>query len=244
MNKSNQKKSFENQIKFSEQFIIVDRYLDMYLENQIDYCFMIPDYFQQEIDLFVQDRVESNITIILGSFIDIKIRLFILFASANLKITIVTPGVESKLSIAGMVVLTDMQEVKMITEQIHAAENNCTDVIIHGLIADQSSLQVHGLIRIEKDAFGSYALQNNKNILLSKQATAICIPTIEVLHNDVQCYHGAAVGRFDQAEMFYMQSRGLDVAVIKQLLIQAFFTDVLQGYKKREFILQKVYGKL
>ncbi|MGZ6254831.1 MAG: SufB/SufD family protein [Candidatus Chromulinivorax sp.] len=244
MNKSNQKKAFEDQIKFSEQFILVDRYLDMHLENQIDYCLTIPDFFQEEVDLYIQDTIESNITIIVGNYVGIKIRLFILFASAHIKISIVTVGVQSKLSIVGMIVLADMQEVKIATEQIHAAENNRTDVIMHGLIADQAALQVQGLIRIEKNAFGSYALQNNKNILLSKQATAICIPTIEVLHNDVQCYHGAAVGRFDEAESLYMQSRGLDVGVIKQLLIQAFFADILHGYKKREFILQKVYGRL
>jgi len=105
-------------------------------------------------------------------------------------------------------------------------------------------LTYDGTIRIEENACGTYALQNNKNILLSSTAAAISIPNIEVLNHDVQCYHGAAVGKFDTEQMQYMQSRGLGDVIIERLLIQTLFDEVLREYEKRELILQKVYEKI
>ena len=79
---------------------------------------------------------------------------------------------------------------------------------------------------------------------MSDTSCAISIPNIEVLNHDVQCYHGAAVGKFDNLQMQYMQSRGLGESMIQHLLIQALFQEVLQGYKNRELILQNVYENI
>jgi Fe-S cluster assembly scaffold protein SufB len=153
-------------------------------------------------------------------------------------------GNDTNVTILGMSALHEEQSVMIKSSQIHCGKRCRSKLVLQGLITGSAQLKYDGTIRIEKDAYATYALQNNKNILLSSTAGAISIPNIEVLHHDVQCYHGAAIGRFDTTQMHYMQSRGLDSMIIGQLLVNALFADVLQGYEKSELILQKVYEKI
>ena len=82
----------------------------------------------------------------------------------------------------------------------------------------------HGTIRVEQDAAWYVASQNNKNILLiSNDARAVSVPSLEVLTNEVQCFHGSASGRCDDEQLFYLQSRGIDKKQAHRLLLQAFF---------------------
>ena len=172
-------------------------------------------------------------------------RLIILFPqAATINISVMMCGDLSNVAILGMCALAEQDTVSIKTNQIHCGKESKSKLILQGLLANNAIMRYDGTIHIEKDAFGTYALQNNKNILLSSTATAISIPNIEVLNNDVQCYHGTAIGKFDMQQMQYMQSRGLDEQMIQQLLVQELFAQVLQGYEKREFILKTVYEKI
>lgn len=153
-------------------------------------------------------------------------------------------GQLSKVTVLGMCFLAENQSVRLQTCQLHCGEKTESRFVLQGLITGFGSLDYNGLIRIEENAFDTYALQNNKNILLSPTASVISIPNIEVLNNNVQCYHGSAVGRFALAQIEYMQSRGLDIFLVQSLLIKSLFAEILQGYEKKEFILQKIYEKI
>ena len=93
-----------------------------------------------------------------------------------------------------------------------------------------------GMIRIEKDAQGSCASQENKNILLSNGAHAVSVPSLEVLTHDVQCSHGSAVGRFDDEQLFYAASRGIDEKRTQHLLSNAFLADLYTDEKLKECV--------
>jgi Fe-S cluster assembly protein SufD len=153
-------------------------------------------------------------------------------------------GNNANVTIMAMCALHADQSVMIKTRQIHCGKGCRSKLLLQGLISDRAHLTYDGTIRIEKNASGTYALQNNKNILLSSTASAVSIPNIEVLNHDVQCYHGAAIGRFDITHIYYMQTRGLDECMVRQLLVRALFGDVLKGYEKKDLILQTVYEKI
>ena len=177
--------------------------------------------------------------------IDLTVRLIILFPEqAEIAIDTFLCGNNSRVAIRGMYALSGQQNIAITTRQIHCGKNCSSTLVMQGLVAGHARSLYEGTIRIEENACGTYALQNNKNILLSDTSCAISIPNIEVLNHDVQCYHGAAVGKFDTQQMQYMQSRGLGDAKIQQLLIQTLFEEVLQGYENKELILQNVYEKI
>src|SRR5436190_8960044 len=79
-----------------------------------------------------------------------------------------------------------------------------------------------------KTAHQTESSQEQKNILLSDGAKADSDPKLEILNNDVvRCTHGAAVGPVDPEMLFYLQSRGMDVTVAEELIVEGFFRSVL-----------------
>lgn len=209
------------------------------------HSFFVQSRCQGTVTLLVTESGVVNLQFFCADAVDLTVRLIVLFPeSAEITLSVMICGDQSKVSVFAMCALAGLQSVVIKTHQIHCGKQSQSKLVVQGLVAGRASLKYDGIIRIEKDACGTYALQNNKNILLSSTATAISIPNIEVLNHDVQCYHGAAIGKFDIQQMHYMQCRGLDELIIKQLLVQALFADVLSGYEKREFILQSVYEKI
>ncbi|MBV8660948.1 MAG: SufD family Fe-S cluster assembly protein [Candidatus Dependentiae bacterium] len=227
------------------QLFILDSNLDFQLDSSGDYCFVAPKNHRGTITFLVTQQVVANIKIFSADNVDLNVRLILLFPqAATINVSVIICGEHSNITILGMCALAQQESVSITTNQIHCGKQSSSKLILQGLIADHGILRYDGTIRIEKDAFGTYALQNNKNILLSSTATAVSIPNIEVLNHDVQCYHGTAIGKFDIEQMQYMQTRGLNEQTIQQLLVQELFAPVLQEYEKREFILQTVYEKI
>src|SRR5690606_30328095 len=97
------------------------------------------------------------------------------------------------------------------------------DLVIRGIVDDSANAMYSGMIRVEKNARGSVSSQENKNILLSNGARAISVPSLEVLTDEVHCFHGSATAKFDAEHLFYAASRGIDEIYMRRLLIEAFF---------------------
>ncbi|MBP6869675.1 SufD family Fe-S cluster assembly protein [Candidatus Babeliales bacterium] len=225
---------------------LLDQNIDVSVElSNKNYCFVTSPGQSTTLTLLVTESVVANIHIFCADSVDLTVRLILLFPElVDIKLSMILCGNSSKITLLGMCALAQNQSVQLQTRQVHCGKESQSRFFLQALLADSASLQYEGTIRIEEQASGTYALQNNKNILLSSQARVISIPNIEVLNHDVQCYHGSAVGRFMGEQMHYMKSRGLDDGTIKQLLVQALFADMLQGYDKREFILKKIYEKI
>ncbi len=108
------------------------------------------------------------------------------------------------------------------TLQDHKAPHATSNVIIKSVLDGEAIFSCHSLINVAQEAQRTFAQQANKNILLSDRARAVSIPMLEVLANDVTCKHGAAISTFDDEQMFYLQSRGLQPKAAKKILVQAF----------------------
>jgi len=59
-------------------------------------------------------------------------------------------------------------------------------------------------------------------MLLDRGAAANCKPELEIFADDVKCAHGATVGELDTMQLFYAESRGLDPASARALLLEGF----------------------
>jgi len=113
------------------------------------------------------------------------------------------------------------------TFQEHIAPNTTSDFAFKGALRESASSVWRGMIRVEKDAQKTNAYQENRNLLLSKDAHADSIPGLEILANDVRCTHGATLGQVDREQLFYLMSRGLSRAEAERLIVRGFFQDVL-----------------
>jgi Fe-S cluster assembly protein SufD len=109
----------------------------------------------------------------------------------------------------------------------HAMPHCGSREIYKGILADRARGVFNGKIIVRPDAQKTDAKQTNRALLLSEDAQVNSKPELEIFANDVKCTHGAAVGQLDQDAVFYLRSRGLDLAEARHLLIHAFAGDVL-----------------
>ncbi|HEU4971693.1 MAG TPA: Fe-S cluster assembly protein SufD [Gaiellaceae bacterium] len=113
------------------------------------------------------------------------------------------------------------------TYQLHAAPDTTSDFAFKGALRDSAATVWRGMIRVEEGAQKTNAYQENRNLLLSKTATANSIPGLEILANDVRCTHGATLSQVDREQLFYLMARGLPRPVAERLIVRGFFQDVL-----------------
>jgi Fe-S cluster assembly protein SufD len=113
------------------------------------------------------------------------------------------------------------------TLQHHVAAHTHSDLLYKGALTGGARSVFRGLIRVDPEAQRTDAYQTNRNLLLSEDASAISLPTLEIEADDVRCSHGATVGQVDDAQMFYLMSRGLSRKQAERLLVIGFFEEVL-----------------
>ena len=135
------------------------------------------------------------------------------------------PGATSR--VTGAYFADGTQHLDYDTFQEHAAPNTTSDFAFKGALRDSASTVWRGMIRVEKGAQKTDAYQQNRNLLLSKNAHADSIPGLEIMANDVRCTHGATLGQVDRDMLFYLMARGLSRHEAERLIVRGFFQDVL-----------------
>ncbi len=96
-----------------------------------------------------------------------------------------------------------------------------------GILAGESRGVFNGKIVVRPEAQKTNAKQSNSCLLLSKDAIIDTKPQLEIFADDVKCTHGATVGQLDANALFYLRSRGMDLASARSLLTYAFANEVV-----------------
>ena len=85
-----------------------------------------------------------------------------------------------------------------------------------------------GDVLVRPTAIGIDTYETNRNLLLSDGARADSVPNLELETGEVAgAGHASATGRFDDDQLFYLQSRGITAPVAKALVVRGFFADVV-----------------
>ena len=84
-----------------------------------------------------------------------------------------------------------------------------------------------GKIKVEENVLGTSALMENKNLLISDDATISTTPILEIYNDDTECSHSATSGSIDEEKLFYIQSRGISELDAKQYLIGSFIKELI-----------------
>ena len=196
--------------------------------QQQDYTFIF-DHNTTQREVVMRFYVEAYATLKLHVLIMCAIAETGSDASMRIKIECVLRGQGAQAFIKGAYVLSEQHSLIIDTFQHHEGAYTQSTLLMKGVLRDQAYVKYQGTIRVEKTASGAYASQENKNIVLSNAARAVSIPNLEVLHNEVKCFHGSAIGGFDPEQLFYVASRGINEKKAEELLLKAFFADVVEG---------------
>ena len=100
-----------------------------------------------------------------------------------------------------------------------------------GILDGKSRAVFNGKVFVRHGAQQTDAQQTNKNLLLSNDAQIDTKPQLEIYADDVKCTHGAAIGQIDDDMMFYLESRGINPALAKNMLTYGFAEEVIEKIK-------------
>jgi Fe-S cluster assembly protein SufD len=109
----------------------------------------------------------------------------------------------------------------------HAQPHCTSNQLYKGVLTGESRAVFNGRVAVRQDAQKTVAHQTNRNLLLSERALVDTKPQLEIYADDVQCTHGATIGRLQEDQVFYLRSRGIGEADATDILMQAFARDVV-----------------
>jgi Fe-S cluster assembly protein SufD len=106
----------------------------------------------------------------------------------------------------------------------------CTSNVLYknALLGDSARTVWIGDVRIRPSATGTETYEMNRNLLLSDGARADSVPNLEIETGEIAgAGHASATGRFDDLQLFYLQSRGIPEDEARRLVVRGFFADVV-----------------
>lgn len=136
------------------------------------------------------------------------------------------PGCETTFN--GLYLVGGRQHVDNHTRIDHLAPNGTSREYYRGVLEGRARAVFNGKVIVAPGAQKTDAYQANHNLLLSRDAEVDSKPQLEIHADDVKCAHGATIGQIDDAQLFYLRSRGIDETIARSLLVHAFAHDVIE----------------
>jgi Fe-S cluster assembly protein SufD len=111
---------------------------------------------------------------------------------------------------------------EIVTTVKHIGAGGRSRQVVRSVLNGKAVGSYLGRVEVARGAQQTDAEQSVKAMLLDRGATANCKPELEIFADDVKCAHGATVGELDAMQLFYAESRGLDPASARALLLEGF----------------------
>lgn len=85
-----------------------------------------------------------------------------------------------------------------------------------------------GDVLIRKVAEGINTYEHNRNLMLTDGCRAHSVPNLEIETGEIEgAGHASATGRFDEEQLFYLQSRGVPEDEARRLVVYGYFQDII-----------------
>lgn len=112
----------------------------------------------------------------------------------------------------------------------HAVPHAKSNVNYKGALAGQDAHTVWiGDVHIRAAAEGTETYELNRNLLLSDGARADSVPNLEIETGEIiGAGHASTTGRFDDEQLFYLMSRGINMSDARRLVVRGFFNEIVQ----------------
>ena len=136
-------------------------------------------------------------------------------------------GSKAHCELKGLYIGQGNQHIDNYTTIAHESADATSDEFYKGVLDDRARSVFHGRIKVAPGAQHTDAQQQNRNLLLSRDAEADTKPQLEIYADDVKCSHGATVGQLDEEAVFYLRSRGLSEDRARAMLTDAFAAEIV-----------------
>lgn len=144
---------------------------------------------------------------------------------ADLKINL--NGENARAMINAIVVSNGHQQQTVDVHMTHFAPYSYGDMYNVGISNGHGRVTLNGIEKIEKGMKQANAFQTLKGIILSDFAIVDVNPILLIDEYDVKAGHGATVGKIEEQQLYYLQSRGLSKIEAEKLIIKGYIKPIL-----------------
>jgi Fe-S cluster assembly protein SufD len=112
----------------------------------------------------------------------------------------------------------------------HTAPRTRSRVTYKGALQGEGAHAVWiGNVLIRKIAEGIDTYEENRNLVLTDGCQADSVPNLEIETGEIEgAGHASATGRFDDNQLFYLRSRGIEEIEARRLVVRGFFNDLIR----------------
>ena len=144
---------------------------------------------------------------------------------AKMHVDLVGQGAEVKMR--AIAVSSDENKQNIDVLIIHKAPYTIGHMTNIGIANKHGKIILNGVEKIEKGMKQANAFQTLKGIITSDFATVEVNPILLIDEYDVQAGHGATIGKIEEEQLYYLQSRGLTKMQSEKLIINGFLKPIV-----------------
>ncbi|MDO5025825.1 MAG: Fe-S cluster assembly protein SufD [Trueperella sp.] len=111
----------------------------------------------------------------------------------------------------------------------HSVPNCVSNAAYKGALQGDNAHSVWiGDVLIRPEAEGTDTYEMNRNLVLTAGPRADSVPNLEIETGEIAgAGHASATGRFDEEQLFYLRSRGINEVDARRLVVYGFFAELI-----------------
>lgn len=98
---------------------------------------------------------------------------------------------------------------------------------VRGALTEHCDKIFRGTLDFQRGSKGSTGRELEEVIILSSGTRNRSVPLMLAAEDEVDGHHAVSIGRLDEEKIFYLMSRGLDMAETEKLIVEAAFNPVI-----------------
>ena len=108
---------------------------------------------------------------------------------------------------------------------IHLGKNTNSKIISKSIARSGGNATYRGDVKIKEDATNSYSMIKCDTLILDKDSISDTIPTNIVSNNSSTIEHEATVSKINDANIFYLESKGIPKETCEELIVLGFLEE-------------------
>lgn len=144
----------------------------------------------------------------------------------DLNISLDAPGAQAELH--GVLAPAGGEHLDVHTRLDHRAPHGTSRETFRCLVPAKARAVFNGKVIVHANAQKTDSEQHVDSLLLAPGAEVNAKPELQIDADDVKCAHGATCGQLDEDALYYLRTRGLDLASARKLLLHTFAHGILQ----------------
>ena len=143
------------------------------------------------------------------------------------ELTVELAGDESRADVWGLYFGDGEQKIDLNYIIRQQGKRTDANMQVRGALLGHSEKTFRGTLDFLEGTKGSVGRENEEVTLLSDGVRNRSVPIRLSHEDDVDGHHAVSIGKMDEAKLFYLMSRGLDLAEAQRLVVEASFNPVL-----------------